>query len=204
MARFEEVGGFILAGGASSRMGREKALLEFGGEPLIVRAARLLEPLTGSLTIIGPPQHFAALGLNAVPDDHEAFGPLGGIATALRVTTQPWNLIIGCDLPYLTQEWLEFLIQRALESSAAAVMPEGPEGAEPLCAMYHKHAEAQISAALGRGIRKVTHGLAGIVVVKLAPHEWKAFDSEGQLFKNINTPADFEELRASSGGKAKS
>ena len=61
--------GFILAGGASSRMGRNKALLEIGGVPLLVRTARLLEPLVAAVTVIGPLERYTALGLHVVPDD---------------------------------------------------------------------------------------------------------------------------------------
>jgi molybdopterin-guanine dinucleotide biosynthesis protein A len=196
MARFENVGGFILAGGASSRMGRDKAFIELNGQPLIVRAARLLEPIVGHPAIIGPAERFAPLGLRAIPDDHPGFGPLGGIATALGAATHSWNLIIGCDLPFLTRDWLEFLIRRALESQADAVLPLSTQGAEPLCAMYHQQAGPQISAALAQDIRKITQGLASLAIVTLAPEEWKPFDSLGLLFKNINTPEDYTELLA--------
>ena len=199
VARFHEVAGFILAGGASSRMGRDKALLEFGGVPLIVRAAQLLEPLVGRPTIVAPEGRYQNLGLRTVPDDHSGFGPLGGIATALRVSTSPWNLIVGCDLPYLTEQWLSFLIERAEASAADAVLPENTRGLEPLCAMYHERAEAAIRAALERGIRKVTDGLAALTVLTIPPSEWKGFDSEGRLFKNINTLEDYEESRAAFG-----
>ena len=201
MARFHEAEGFILAGGASSRMGRDKALLEFGGIPLIIRAAQLLEPLVGRPTIIAPAGRYQEFGLRTVPDDDSGFGPLGGIATALRISASPWNLVVGCDLPYLTAEWLGFLIGRAAASTADATLPENARGLEPLCAMYHKRAEAAIRAALERGVRKVTDGLAALTVLTLAPSEWKEFDSEGRLFKNINTVADYEESRAASGNE---
>jgi len=201
MARIENVGGFILAGGASSRMGRDKAFIEMEGEPLVARAARLLEPFTGKPTVIGPPERFAPLGLLAIRDDHPGFGPLGGISTALGAATHPWNLMIGCDLPFLTQDWLEYLIRRALESQAEAVLPLNSQGAEPLCAMYHRRAGEAISAALKRGVRKITQGLAGLVIVNLAPEEWKPFDSSGLLFKNINTPDDYNQLMAAFGKK---
>ncbi len=201
MARIENVGGFIMAGGASSRMGRDKAFIELDGEPLILRAAKLLEPIVGRATIVGPPERFSSLGLHTIPDDHPGFGPLGGIATALRATTHPWNLIMGCDLPFLTGDWLEFLIHRALESQADAVVPLSEHGAEPLCAMYQRRAGAKISAALEQGVRKITTGLESLAIVNLAPEEWKPFDSGDLLFKNINTPDDYNELLAALGKK---
>ena len=77
-------------------------------------------------------------------------------------------------------------------------------GAEPLCAMYHKGCEPAIRATLERGTRKVTTGLEGVRVEFIAPAEWKAFDSNGLLFKNMNSPEDFEESRARFGADASS
>jgi molybdopterin-guanine dinucleotide biosynthesis protein A len=196
MQHSQQVAGFILAGGESSRMGREKALLELDGVPIVVRTARLLESIAGPPTVIGPPERLAGLGLRVVVDDWPGLGPLGGIATALRHADKPWSIILGCDLPYLSGEWLAFLIGRALLSPADALLPQNDGGPEPLCAMYHKRCEASVASALAGGVRKVTDGLAGLAVAFIPAPEWKAFDSEGRLFKNMNTPSDYEEARA--------
>jgi molybdenum cofactor guanylyltransferase len=191
-----QIGGFILAGGESSRMGRDKAMLELDGVPLVVRAARLAHAVAADPTIVGAPERFGALGWKAIADDFPGSGPLGGIATALGASDAEWNLVIACDLPYLTNAWLEFLAKRALASDADAVLPMNTRGAEPLCAMYHKRCDRVIRAALARGTRKVTDGLAGLRISEIEPAEWKAFDSDGLLFKNMNSPADFEEAKA--------
>jgi molybdopterin-guanine dinucleotide biosynthesis protein A len=201
MTKSDQLNAFILAGGSSTRMGADKALLEWNGQPLLHRAARLLDPLVASVTVIGDPARYASLGLAVVPDDVPGLGPLGGIATALRISRSPWNLVVGCDLPYLTAAWLEFLIARALASRADALLPAGARGAEPLCAVYHARCAPVISAALERGVRKVTDGLAGLVIETLPQADWKAFDSEGCLFKNMNSPADYEWARATWKGK---
>ena len=127
---------------------------------------------------------------------------MGGIATAVRTASAEWNLVIACDLPYLTREWLDFLMKRALGSGADAILPMNERRAEPLCAMYHKRCEAPIRAALDRGTRKVTDGLADVRTEFVAPAEWKGFDSEGLLFKNMNSPADYEEAKTRIGGRA--
>src|SRR5271156_5541718 len=106
MSSRAQVAGFILAGGASSRMGRDKALLELGGVPLIVRTARLVESVVGSATVVGDSAAFRALGLRTIADDWPGTGPLGGIATALRASSAPWSLVVACDLPDLTEAWL--------------------------------------------------------------------------------------------------
>lgn len=194
--KFASCAAFILTGGASSRMGNDKALLDLAGLPMLVRTAHLIEPLVASVAVIGPPERYARFGLPVFPDDVPSLGPLGGIATALRRTSAPWNLVVACDLPYLTAAWLEFLLARALASNADAVLPESDRGAEPLCAVYHRRAAEPIAAALARGIHKVTDGLAGCAVEKVTPAEWKPFDSDGWLFKNMNTPEDYAAARA--------
>jgi molybdenum cofactor guanylyltransferase len=191
-----QVAGFILAGGESSRMGRDKALLDIDGVPLVLRVARLLEPLTGRPTVIAQPERLAELDLQVIADDQRGLGPLGAIATALRHTENAWNLILGCDLPFLTAPWLKYLIDRALASSNDVLIPQSEGGLEPLCAVYHQRCEHAISEALARGVRKVTDGLAGVRMETIVSAEWKAFDSDRLLFKNMNSLADYDEARA--------
>jgi molybdopterin-guanine dinucleotide biosynthesis protein A len=193
MAPRDGVAAYILAGGQSSRMGRDKAMLAPGGTPVLMRTAALLSPLAGPPIIIGPPTRYSALGYNVIPDDGASIGPLGAIATALRHSNQAWNLIVGCDLPFLTSRWLDYLIGRAVESSADAVIPQSAAGAEPLCAMYRKTCVTPLLAAIARGTRKVTDALTALKIDAVTPEEWKPFDESGHLFKNMNTPGDFEE-----------
>lgn len=196
MAKFDDVAAFILAGGASARMGRDKALLEIAGLPMAVRTARLVEPLVSSVTLVGPVECLSSLDLAVIPDDLPGRGPLGGIATALRVSTSPWCLILGCDLPYLNGPWLEYLVARALAGSGDVLLPESERGPEPLCAMYHTRCLPVVAAALRRGVRKVTDGLTGLLIEQAGQDKWKAFDSNGRLFKNMNAPADYREALA--------
>ena len=184
-------------------MGRNKALLELGGIPFVVRSANLVKSVVGNVAIFGSPDLYGSLGFDVIGDDWPGCGPLGGIATALRVSHTPWNLIIACDLPYLTKEWLDFLAQRALRSAAEAVIPMNERGAEPLCAMYNKECEQAIRGALEIGTRKVTDSFAALRVEYVERAEWKAFDSEGILFKNMNSPLDYEEAKAKLEGHEK-
>jgi molybdopterin-guanine dinucleotide biosynthesis protein A len=183
-------------------MGRDKALLELGGAPLIVRTARLVESVAGPAIVVGDSAAFRSLGLRTLADDWPGEGPLGGIATALRAATAPWSLVVACDLPYLTKPWLEYAVARALASQADAVIPMNVSGTEPLCAVYHRRAEPGIRRALTGGNKKVKDAIASLRVEIIEPAEWKAFDSEGYLFKNMNSPADYEEARARLGGGA--
>jgi molybdopterin-guanine dinucleotide biosynthesis protein A len=203
MAR-ENVSGFVLAGGRSSRMGRDKALLEIDGVTLIVRAVTLVRSVLDEATVIASKAGYESLGLRIVGDDFPGFGPLGGIATALHISKKPWNLVIACDLPYLSKAWLEYLIERALKSEADAVVPMNVRGPEPLCAMYHKNAEQRIRTGVEGGIRKVTDSFANLHVEHLEPDEWKGFASGGPLFKNVNSPADYKEAKARLSAQKKS
>ena len=177
-------------------MGRAKALLEIAGEPIILRLARLIRDTTcHDATIIGSGAPVVN-GLIVVPDDWPGAGPLGGIATALHHSDSDWNLILACDLPYLTQGWLAHLIERGRASSADALIPMNDHGAEPLCAMYRRRGAGPLRAALERGTRKVSEGLARLRIERLERTEWKAFDSQGKLFKNMNSPVDYDQARA--------
>ena len=195
-----QVAGFVLAGGRSSRMGCDKAVLEVGGTPLVVRAVRILQSLIETVTVIGPPGIYRELHLSAAADEYPNTGPLGGIATALAHASQPWSLIIACDMPYLSAAWLEYLVGRAVASASDVVLPESDYGGvplpEPLCALYHKRAAAAVRAALERGVRKVMDGLAGLQIERVPPEESKAFDTEGLLFQNLNSMEDYENARA--------
>lgn len=183
-------------------MGRDKALMEIGNVPLLLRIARLLQPLVASVAVIGPPERYPDLGLPIFPDDRAGLGPLGGIATALRLSASDWTLVVGCDMPYLNAAWLGYLISRGVASAADAVLPATPRGPEPLCAVYRRSCAPVIAVALASGVRKITQGLAGLAVEEVAEPEWEAFDSDGRLFKNVNTPADYDEARASLEGEA--
>ena len=188
--------GFVLTGGRSSRMGKEKALLEIGGTPLVVRAARLLLSLCSSVTLVGQPERYGNLGFAAIADEQPDIGPLGGILTALSQTSSPWNLVIACDMPYLTSEWLRHLIGRAQASRALVVLPESDSGPEPLCAVYHRQAAATIRGEIVRGVLKVTRALESLPVEHILPAEIRAFDPRGVLFQNLNTPEDYTRARA--------
>jgi molybdenum cofactor guanylyltransferase len=188
--------GWVLAGGQSSRMGSPKGLLEISGRPLVERAARLLQPVCSSVTIVGAPERYPQLGFAVIADERSEIGPLGGILTALACTETPWNLVVACDLPYLTAEWLRYLVGRATRSSARVVLPESSSGLEPLCALYHRESAPTIRAAIDRGVLKVTRALEGLPIDRVAPSDIRAFDPRGLLFQNLNTPDDFERARS--------
>ena len=207
-SRRESVSGYVLAGGASSRFGQDKALADVGGRTMLGHLCALLEPVVGHLSVVGPPHRYAHLGFRVVADRWPGAGPLGGIATALvdaaaEAAGSAWCLIVGCDLPFLRRDWLEYLVARAGGSEADAVMPVSSRGAEPLCAAYRTSLASLLAQELDRGVRKITDALAGARVETLGPEEWKEFDPDGRLFKNMNTPEDYEEVKARWAGQGR-
>jgi molybdopterin-guanine dinucleotide biosynthesis protein A len=194
--------GFVLAGGASRRFGRDKAFVEFDGEPLIARLCRILRAATAEdVRIIGDAEKYAHIGVECVPDRWPGEGPLGGIVTALMATyacdgtsdLNAWSLIIGCDMPFLTIEWLQHLASRAIASKAEVVVPESPYGLEPLCACWQVTAAPALGRLFESGVRRVTDAMKQLRMEVLDATDWKRFDNLNRLFWNMNTPADHEE-----------
>jgi molybdopterin-guanine dinucleotide biosynthesis protein A len=200
----DAIAAFVLAGGKSSRMGRDKALLDVGGEPVIVRTVRLAASVASSVKVVGGADALRELRLDVIGDRWPGAGPLGGIATALGASDSEWNLLLACDLPFVTREWLEYLAARARKSAKDAVVPSGEHDAEPLCAMYRKRCELEAREAVERGELKVQKFIATLAgsgrVEAVERGEWKRFDSSGRLFKNMNAPRDYEETVAELGG----
>jgi molybdenum cofactor guanylyltransferase len=197
--KYPDAAAFILAGGRSSRMGRDKAWLELAGAPLVLRIARAVEPLVSSVTMIGPPERFQAAGLAAIADrllapaasGESSCGPLGGIVTALNATQCSWNLVLACDLPYITTAWLGLLLRRAIATEAQAVVPERAGGVEPLAAVYRKESAQVLGEVLGWGVRKVSEALCDLRVARILEAEWRALDPEGNVLANMNTPEEY-------------
>jgi molybdopterin-guanine dinucleotide biosynthesis protein A len=203
MKHYDQVSAFILSGGASSRMGKAKGLLEFGGQLLILRIARMLEPLVSAVTAVGSAERYAGLGLHVIEDQQfgsseessRTPGPLAGIASALTATRTDWNLILACDLPYLTAEWVDWLLARATVSTQQIIMPHTAGGLEPLAAVYRRECAEPIIAALYRGVRKVTDATEQFGIEFVTERDWRHIDPDGRVLRNMNAPEDYEEAR---------
>jgi molybdenum cofactor guanylyltransferase len=192
-------GGFVLAGGGSTRFGRDKALVEIGDQSLLARLCSVLRGLTPQVQIVGAPKKYSGFGAECIPDRWPGEGPLGGIISALQsggpAGDREWNLIIGCDMPFLTREWLAYLMERARSSKAEVVAPKSTHGWEPLCGCWRTSAEEKLRHAFESGTRRVTEGMKHLSMEVLDETHWKRFDSADRLFWNMNTPNDYEEVR---------
>lgn len=176
--------GFVLAGGRSSRMGRDKALLPAGEKTLVEQIAGYVREAAGSATLIGPPDRYQSLGFPVIADAVEGAGPLGGIYTALLETQAEWNLIVACDMPNLTPEFLRILLREAKEAGKDCLVPSTTAGLEPLCAVYRR----TVLAAAGRAIHQNLLKMRDFVLT-LDTCVWPVADS-GAL-RNINTPQEW-------------
>jgi molybdopterin-guanine dinucleotide biosynthesis protein A len=183
--------GYLLAGGQSSRMGRDKALLPVGNSTLAAHIAAQIREAAGNVTLIGPPEHYAHLGFPVIPDAIPGCGPLGGLLTALRSTSADWNLIVACDMPHLTAAFLDELFDAAEAADPDCVVAES-KAAEaergrrhPLCAVYHRRVLAAAETAIDRKLFKMHDFIAS-----LRTEAWPVLDPT--LLRNVNTPADWE------------
>lgn len=178
--------GFVLAGGASSRMGKNKAFLTLGDRTMIEIVAAAVRGAAGTVSIIGAREIYSPLGFPVIPDHQANLGPLGGIETALIETTCEWNLIVACDMPRVTQASLRSILDEAeAHPHVGCILPlRGNGHIEPLYAAYNKSILPAISRALLCGIRKVTDALPQESV-----HHLKM--SDDPVFQNINTPEEW-------------
>jgi molybdopterin-guanine dinucleotide biosynthesis protein A len=192
--------GYVLAGGGSTRFGRDKALVEIDGAPILLRIRALLGAVAKEVHVIATPHKYAALGITGIGDRWEGQGPLAGIITALLTTKETgggaeWNLIVGCDMPFLTREWLMYLVERSLASRAEVVTPQSAQGLEPLCTCWRTSAAAKLQQSFEGGTRKITEAMKRLQMEVVDEADWKRFDTAGRLFWNMNTAADYDEAK---------
>lgn len=202
--------GFIQAGGGSTRFGADKALVRLGDKTMLQRTGDLLASVCHDVTIVARAGKYAGARWPVLADRWPGEGPLGGILTALNSLREapapedlfalvhgpcPFAVILSCDMPFLTKQFLGFLIERAVASEASVIVPECGGRLEPLCACWCSQSAKAIQEAFDAGGRKVTEAMKHVPMEVLDEAAWKRFDNHGRLFWNMNTPADYEEAR---------
>jgi len=190
--------GYVLAGGASSRFGSDKALAKLGRETVLSRACRLLEAVSDIVQVVAKTERYPHFQEKIIEDRWPGAGPLGGIITALLDTAEvkggsQWNLIVSCDMPFLTHDWLSYMTERALACDAEVVVAQTEHRLEPLCACWRTSALGKLRGAFDEGVRKVTDAMKQLHMEVLDETHWKRFDSAERLFWNMNTQQDYEE-----------
>lgn len=186
------VAGFVVAGGRSARMGRDKALLPWGDATLLDHAIARLSAVCGDVRILcGPEERYADHGVPVVVDVVRDAGSLGGLLTGLELLTEEPALFLAVDLPHVTIDLLRFLA--GLATACDAVVPLSPNGPEPLCAVYGPACLAPVRRSIERGAFRMTSFWSDVRVREVSQDELPAFGDPVQLFRNVNTPDDYSE-----------
>lgn len=193
---------FILAGGASSRMGADKAHLRLGGLTLVERAARALASVATEVAVVSSKRDAGAWGLPVVADVYEAAGALGGLHSALSHARTELIAVAPCDLPFLTGALYGRLVSLAGEEFDA-VVPVQPDGRlQPLCAIYRRRACLAAATRLLEAGERKPRALLEAVRTRLVPFDRLAdLDGSPLFFSNVNTPDDFAEALRAEGGE---
>jgi molybdopterin-guanine dinucleotide biosynthesis protein A len=184
------VSGVILAGGASRRMGRDKAFLKLAGRPLVAHVAEKLRLVCQELVVVAnDTARYAPFGDRCVPDAYPGVGTLGGIHAGLLAARHELVLVVGCDMPFLKPALLTWFVEAAGESDLVVVRHR--QGVEPLHAVYRKACLPAIEDTIRRGERCAFAFYDQIRVRYVVPSEIAALDPDLESFRNLNTPADW-------------
>jgi molybdopterin-guanine dinucleotide biosynthesis protein A len=185
---------FVLAGGKSTRMGSDKAFLRLGDETLLSRALKTAGGVSGDVRIMGDAQKFAAFG-RVVEDVYRDRGPLGGIHAALSGSTSESNLVMAVDLPFVTPEFLRYLLLRARESGAMVTVPRAGGGLQPLCAVYRRGFADVAEQSLREGNNKIDSLFAEVETCVIEEGELVGAGFSAGMFRNLNTPEEFDKAK---------
>jgi len=195
-----EVAAFVLAGGKSTRMGRDKAFVEFEGRTLLARALDVTRSVTPDVRIVGAAEKFSekfsgkfAAFAPVVEDVFRDCGPLGGIHAALQASSVELNLVLAVDTPFVPPSFLQFLIRRAQSvSNAAATVPRVAGRWEPLCAVYRRPFGEAAESALRAARYKIDPLFAMVVTTAVEQEELEAAGFSPEIFRNLNTEKDLK------------
>lgn len=187
--------GVVFCGGASLRMGQDKARIELEGRTFLQRCVDALATVVPRVLLAsGSRERHQGSGLECVLDLPGGSGPLAGLAAVLERAEgrATWVLALACDMPLARPEVFTALLQRAREKDCDACLLRTPGGLEPLYAVYHVRCLPAVRAALDREERRMNsfHGDVRIEALALADLDRAVHGAA----RNLNTPHDLEEL----------
>lgn len=182
---------FILAGGASSRMGTDKSQLLIGRQTFTEHIAGILRAVTDSVTVVG--QSPSDSSLPSVPDVYPQWGALGGLHAALTASHRDWAIVVACDLPFVTSEL--FLKLATMRLDHDAVVPvQDDDRPQPLAALYRiDPCRQRATELIEAGRRRPLDLLEAVNTRWVAFDEIRNLDQAERFFVNINTPEDYDE-----------
>jgi len=181
-----QITGIVLAGGKSSRMGEDKALLMFEGETLLKRSVKLCQSFCSSILISSNNPNHAEYGSILVQDEIEGCGPIGGIYSCLKQSKTNWNFVVSVDSPFVNAQFVHFMMNTI--QGFDAVVPIHSRGKEPLIALYHKNCTPVMKELLEKKKFRMHNFLDKIKTKYLNAAD--ALSNHPKLFYNLNSPED--------------
>lgn len=188
----------VLAGGASQRLGRNKASEKVGDESLIQRVVNSLVPFSTEILVVvarnqAPPPFFSTVPTRVVSDVYPGKGALGGIYTGLKYSVSWHNVVVACDMPFLNSDFLAYMVE-VLNSYDMAI-PRIGENVEPLHAVYTRGCMSPMDDLLRQDKLAVAALLKIVKVRFITEAEIDRFDPNHVSFLNINTESDLIKAR---------
>lgn len=177
-------------------MGTDKALLLFGDRNLLQLVLAKAEQISPGPVIVGANERYSAYG-EVIEDRYPGCGPLGGIHAALCATQNDLNLVLSVDMPFMPADFLRWLVQIAASAKELVVVPEAEGRLQPLCGIYRRAAKCVIEQALQTGEFKVGHIFPLVPTRYVSEEEIRAAGFATEIFRNLNTPADYEAVTRS-------
>lgn len=188
------VEGALLAGGASRRMGRDKARLEWQGIPMAERVARALASCVTLVRVVVRPGQRPPVALPPIEDRLEVRAPVSGIHAALQACRASAVVVAPCDVPELVPSFLLALLALVpAHGGPDAVVPEGEDGPEPLVAVYRPAVIPAIEARVDRGELSLRGLLDEIDTLRVPLEHLRPFDPELRSLRNVNRPEDLDD-----------
>ncbi len=189
------IGAIVLAGGKSSRMGTDKALLDFGGMTILERTIAALLKLTPNILVVADSTERYKLACGKIIADlYPGIGPVGGLLTGLNAVGDGYHYVVACDMPFLNPNVLA-LLMRAAESPLDAVVPERNGMPEPLCGVYAQSASHKIMKYLEDGGSSARGALDVLNTRRVGEGVLRRLDPDGRSLESANTASDYERLK---------
>lgn len=184
----KNITGIILAGGKSSRMGTDKGFLELNNKPFVQYSIEALQPLVSEILIVSDNPDYDIFGLKRITDDIKNAGPVGGIYSGLEASKSELNLILSCDIPLITSDVLQKLID-AVDDASDIIQAESNGKTMPLIALYKRAIKGQFKRFLEQGERRLR------VVVKGCRYNTIVLDKAFQnATLNVNTKEELKQI----------
>ena len=176
-------------------MGADKIFLKLGGRTLLDRTLAIAKSVTHDVRIVGDQTKLAGLA-NVIEDLYPNCGPLGGIHAALTNSTAELNLMLAVDLPFLEPRFLEHLVSAARHSQATVTVPRADGGLQPLCGVYRRRFADLAVRALRTGNNKIDQLFVPADTRVLEEDELKRAGFSAEMFRNVNTPEEWEQAKS--------